>query len=498
MNNHVSFDDRSISPSRRRRGRLALQISISLTVILTSCVLVMSLTAKWFNSSKAEIKQQAIFHESKIWIQKVFSEPVKSLNKDLLVELANVMIKSPDNFVRELEVKNREGNRIVELEDGTLAEPGDVVEEFAIHHQGQVVGSVRMRARAQGVVEYFRGVQSYIWASAAMISIMIAIVSFLVLDRLLTRPLEELIYNLDKVERANYKINLQQSYAGELSTLAKAFQRAIGGIEQRDSQLLQYASNLEGLVDARTKERDRERMNSLNTAKLASIGEVSAGLAHEINNPLTVIQGTVSILEHQMFREQALETNQVESIRGHLEKISLMVQRINSIVKSLKYFARDGANDPKLEFSVNRMSQEVTSLVSMQMNQFRIDFKSEIPMEQIKLLGQEVQISQVIVNLLQNSIDAVKNQPTRSILLQLLREGSDCCIRVSDNGVGVSRDVVEKIFQPFFTTKTIGQGTGLGLSIAHGIVKQHDGEIHLINERQPTVFEVRLPIAVWA
>lgn len=495
MRDNSSFESAPIAQTPRRRGRLALRISIALTLIFSAFVLVFSLTAGWINSMNAENKERAVFQQSKMWIQKVFAEPVWSFNEDLLDELAEVMIKSPDSFIRELEVKDRDGMTIVLTGDGTRQEVGDLVEEFKITHQGEVVGSVRMRARAQGILEYFEGLQIYIWIAAGLVSVTVALVSFLVLDRLLTRPLEELIFNLDQVERANYKLNLRQSYAGELSMLAKAFQRAIAGIEQRDSQLSQYASNLENLVNARTIERDQERMNSLNTAKLASIGEVSAGLAHEINNPLTVIQGTVSLIEHQIERLPMREAVEVTSVKAHLEKISLMVQRINSIVKSLKYFARDGANDPKLEFSVNRMLEEVTNLLSMQMNQFRIEFQSEIPSENLKLVGQEVQISQVIVNLLQNSIDAVKNQTTRKIGLKLYREGTACCIRVSDNGTGVSREIVEKIFQPFFTTKTIGQGTGLGLSIAHGIIRQHEGEIQLISERQPTIFEVRLPLS---
>ncbi len=446
----------------------------------------------------AKGKERAVFQQSKIWVQKVFAEPVWSYNEDLLSELAHVMIESPDSFVRELEVKDRDGLTIVDVSDGTQHEPEDLVEEFRINHQGEVVGSVRMRARAQGILEHFEGIQIYIWGAATLVSVTMAIVSFLVLNRLLSRPLEELIANLDQVERANYKINLRQAYAGELSTLAKAFQRAIAGIEQRDTQLSRYASNLEDLVDARTEERDRERMNSLNAAKLASIGEVSAGLAHEINNPLTVIQGTVSLIENQIERMPTQEASGVEAVKSHLEKISMMVLRINSIVKSLKYFARDGANDPRLEFSVNQMLEEVTNLLSMQMGQYKISFKTELPAEDIRMYGQEVQISQVLVNLLQNSIDAVKHREVREITLKLYRTDRHCCIRVSDRGTGVSRENVEKIFQPFFTTKSVGEGTGIGLSIAHGIVQQHGGEIELLNEREPTIFEIRLPLFIEA
>lgn len=496
MQANPNYDLTPTGTTLKRRGRLALRISIALTLVFTLFVLIFSLTAWWVNSMNAAGKEQAVFQQSKIWVQKVFAEPVWSYNEDLLAELAQVMIASPDGFVRELEVKDRDGLTIVDVSDGTQHERGDMVEEFRISHQGEGVGSVRMRARAQGVLDQFEGIQIFIWVAASLVSVTMAIVSFLVLDRLLTRPLEELIANLDLVERANYKIKLRQAYAGELSTLAKAFQRAIGGIEQRDTQLSRYASNLEDLVDARTQERDRERMNSLNAAKLASIGEVSAGLAHEINNPLTVIQGTVSLIENQLERMPLQNSAENSALKAHLDKISTMVLRITSIVKSLKYFAREGGNDPKLEFSVNHMLDEVINLLSMRMRQLDISFKADLPKDEIRVIGQEVQISQVMVNLLQNSIDAVKSREAREVGLKLYRTESHCCIQVSDNGSGVSREICDRIFQPFFTTKVVGEGTGIGLSIAHGIVQQHGGEIELINDSSPTLFEVRLPFSV--
>lgn len=498
MQSKANLDLTPTGAPLKRSSRLALRISIALTLVFTLCVLVFSLTAWWINTINAAGKERAVFQQSKIWVQKVFAEPVWSYNEDLLSELAQVMIASPDGFVRELEVKDRDGLTIVDVSDGTEHEQGDLVEEFRISHQREVVGSVRMRARAQGVLDLFEGIQVFIWVAATLVSVTMAIVSFLVLDRLLSRPLEELIANLDQVERANYKIKLNQAYAGELATLAKAFQRAIRGIEQRDTQLSRYASNLEDLVDARTAERDRERMNSLNTAKLASIGEVSAGLAHEINNPLTVIQGTVSLIENHLEKLTPKTMAEVGWLKSHLEKISMMVLRINSIVKSLKYFARDGGSDPRLEFSVNRMLEEVINLLSMRMRQYQISFKADLPGEEIRISGQEVQISQVVVNLLQNSIDAVKSREVREVTLKLSKTDTHCCVRVSDSGYGVSREIVEKIFQPFFTTKAVGEGTGIGLSIAHGIIQQHGGEILLVSESGPTVFEVRIPFAIEA
>ncbi len=479
--------------SSSRKMRLSLRISAVLTLIFTLCVMTFSLFAWMATSADARNKERAAFQQSKIWVQKVFAEPVWSYDEDLLSDLARVMVASPDEFVRELHVKDRDGVTIVEVSDGSPMTQDDLVDEFKILHKGETVGSVKMRARPQGIWEIFEGLQTLIWTAAGLVSITIAIVSFLVLERLLSRPLAELIENLHQVETANYKIRLKQTYSAELETLAKSFQRAIAGIEHRDRELSKHTSNLADLVESRTQERDKERMNAVNSAKLASIGEISAGLAHEINNPLTVIQGTVSLIEHQIEVSSLKVNPDCIAMHGHLEKISAMVQRITSIVKSLKYFAREGSNDPNLDFSANRMLTEVQNLISMQMNQSRILFNVEIPTEEVRLNGQEVQLSQVVVNLLQNSIDAVKGRPHASIALRLLTVDGKCLIRVEDNGVGMSEGAKEKIFQPFYTTKAVGEGTGIGLSIAHGIVQQHRGELLVRSLGNPTIFEISVP-----
>jgi C4-dicarboxylate-specific signal transduction histidine kinase len=139
------------------------------------------------------------------------------------------------------------------------------------------------------------------------------------------------------------------------------------------------------------------------------------------------------------------------------------------------------------------MIKEVQSLMSMQMSQSRVVFNVELPAEDIRLTGQEVQLSQVVVILLQNGLDAVKGRSNSEITLRLRANQESCLIQVEDNGAGLKEEDENKIFQPFFTTKAVGEGTGLGLSIAHGIVKQHEGLVRVISRTNPTLFEIAIP-----
>lgn len=468
------------------RKRLSTRISIWLTLLFALCIFILSILSGMAIYSDARAKADEGFKQAKGWTQKIFAEPIWNYDEDLIQELAKSLIASSGPFIRHVAILDRDGQIMGEAGDGSEVETGDLVEGFPVIHQGEQVGRVLLRARPEGMFDYLERLTTLIWTSAGLMTLALAAISFFTLERLLTRPLAELIQSMNTVERAQYKVTLRQQYFGELEILASSYRRAISGIEVRDETLQAYASNLENLVEDRTAERDVERMKAVNAARLASLGEVSAGLAHEVNNPLTVIQGTVHLIENH------LEKGESEKVQPHLQTISRMVARINSIVKGLKYLSRDGASDPSLEFSVNRMIAEVQSLCMMQMEEKGIAFTVTMPEHEIRIRGQEVQISQVVVNLIQNAADAVIGIDKPRVQVEVEEINGHCQIRVLDNGPGVATELREKIFQPFFTTKPIGKGTGLGLSIAQGIVRQHGGEIVVDRVKNQTVFELQI------
>lgn len=444
----------------------------------------------------AETRSKEDFQRAKAWTQKVLSVPVWDYDRELISELANSMTVSSPPFVRAIEIFDRDGVLIASADDGSVQEAGDIVETFPSFHQGEEIGRIKMRARPWGPLDYLDSLTIVIWASALLTSLGVAFLSFTILDRFLTQPLVELIGSIEDVERSNYKISLKRTYSGELELLANSYRAAISGIEARDLALSAHASSLEKQVQDRTDERDVERMKAVNSARLASLGEISAGLAHEVNNPLAVIQGTVDLIEHQLGLAVGAShppgTSFGHAVDGHLSTISRMVNRIGSIVKGLKYLSRDGSGDPDLEFSVNSMISEVQDLWAIQMKFKGIAFEVDMPEEEVRVRGQEVQMSQVVVNLVQNAADAVRSTANPAVRLVLRNVAGTCRISVYDNGPGVAAAHIEKIFQPFFTTKPVGQGTGLGLSIAQGIVQQHSGEIRMERIEEMTVFEVSL------
>lgn len=455
-----------------------------LTMVFASFALGFATLAWRTNSTSAEEKAKVKFVRGKEWIQKTFAEPLWAFEQEKIIELADTLIHSPEPFLFAIKVYDRDGEVL-----GSVSHEGDlgdsfIQEQFPVYFGDQKVGEVLLTAKPQNLWDYLKNISILIWSATLIMIVMIAVFSFLILEHFLTGPFMELIHHMRQAEKADYKVSFTQTYSSELGILARSFQRAIVGIEHRDQELSNYASNLEALVDARTTERDLERMKAINSAKLASLGEISAGIAHEVNNPLTIIQGKVDSMLSMLTRGHT----QPEQLQPHLDKITSMVQRITRIIRGLKYFARDPSSDPRLEFSVQSMIEEVQSLCMSKIKEHGISFQLVIPPEEIFAMGREVQLSQVIVNLLQNSIDAVKDQKGALIGLHVTVSEGRCHFAVIDNGPGVPEDLKEKIFQPFFTTKPIGKGTGLGLSIAHGIIQQHQSELSLEREDSLTVF----------
>lgn len=442
-----------------------------------------------FESARARANAYTNFQQSKHWAQKVFSEPIWTYDMDLIQDLTKAMVGAPEQFIIGIDVIDRDG-QLISSASADVNSSSEVLEEkFPIVHGDEFVGEIKLIAKPIDLWAYLKSLKFIIVAAALTMTLMVAMISYFTLEKLLTRPLHELTSSLQEIEQANYKITLKQAYAYELEILAKSFKRAIAGIEQRDRELSHYAANLETLVEQRTKERDVERVKAMHSAKLASLGEISAGVAHEINNPLSVILGHVVSIEKKLAAGQTSP-----DLSRNLQKIKEMSERINRIIKGLTYFSRNAENDPSQNFSLKNMLQEVQILCGMKIKEHGIKFNSSVPNEDIIVSGMEVQVSQVLVNLIQNAIDAVKDSQNPVVELEVKAEGAICCLSVTDNGPGIPQEIQQKIFQPFFTTKPVGKGTGLGLSIAHGIAKQHKGDLTVKSKIGYTVFEFTLPI----
>lgn len=242
-------------------------------------------------------------------------------------------------------------------------------------------------------------------------------------------------------------------------------------------------------------ELQRQTSKSLAAAKMASLGEMASGLAHEINNPLAIIAG----ISQQLLRIMASEKVENKKMASGLERIDRTTLRIASIIKGLRTFARDAESDAFTDVDINSLIEETLSFCRNKFARLGVDLQVSIPDKTLQLECRETEISQVILNLLNNAVDAVEHLSEKWVRIEAHLQKDTALqadyveIAIIDSGSGVPLAIREKIMQPFFTTKEVGKGTGLGLSISIGIAKAHQGNLDIDPNNPNTKFFIRLP-----
>lgn len=234
-------------------------------------------------------------------------------------------------------------------------------------------------------------------------------------------------------------------------------------------------------------ELERETLKSLQAAKLATVGEMAAGIAHEVNNPLALIDAAA------MLAQDGLESGEPELVAESLVEIRRAVERAGRIVKGLRRFARESPHDPQARTAVGTLLDDTLALVEARLRNHGVRLVREEAAAFI-VQGDALELSQVLVNLVLNAFQAVSGAAGGTVWIRVDQpRAGRVRIAVEDDGPGVSEEARGRLFEPFFTTKEVGEGTGLGLSISQGIVESVGGRLFLDVDAPRTRFVVELP-----
>lgn len=239
---------------------------------------------------------------------------------------------------------------------------------------------------------------------------------------------------------------------------------------------------------------EEQRAKAVSAAKLASLGEMAGGIAHEINNPLAIIAARAMQISDLV----ADGASTPEVLKKAADSITAMVSRTSKIIKSMRSLAGDSESETIETSSLKALIEESLVLCAERMKSSSVALRLHPPEESLIIECRPVAICQAIVNLLNNAHQAVAGLDERWIEIQVADRGDSVEIGVTDSGTGLAgegppQEMREKIFQPFFTTKPIGKGVGLGLSVSRSLIEAHGGRLEVDPASRNTRFEIRLP-----
>lgn len=304
--------------------------------------------------------------------------------------------------------------------------------------------------------------------------------------RAITSPVAKMVDATRSIAAGRLDHEVESSGQGEITLLADSFNTMLKSLRQMKGDLEEWGRTLEQKVKQRTEELVAVEARAAQSERLASLGMLAAGVAHEINNPLGgVLALTTLALE---------ETRPDDPNRENLEEVLRQAQRCRDIVKGLLEFSRESAANAE-RVDVHGVIEETLGLLAGQSAFFNVAVVKRFDPELPAVQADRTQLQQVFMNILVNAAQAMEERGAVEIATRRGALG-DVEIEISDTGRGVPPEVVDRIFDPFFTTKTSGEGTGLGLSIAYGIVTKHRGTIEVRSEEgKGSAFTVRLPAA---
>jgi signal transduction histidine kinase len=340
----------------------------------------------------------------------------------------------------------------------------------------------RVFAQGQRTIHYF-----LFWQAVSAILVTAMVIVFL--RRVILIPITRLHRQVSAIaDRSSFTDRLEVTTTDEVGEASRAINQMLAALDAANTKLQAAYDELKDT-----------QAQLIQSAKMAAIGELAAGVAHELNQPLMVIRGTTQLLR----RGVTPDDPRVEMLPNRLDLIERNTKRMMNIIEHLRAFSSRSSQVPTLT-AVNKAIEDCFLLVGEQLRVNAIDVTLDLSPDLPRVLFSPGQLDQVLVSLITNARDAVMEkraagEPGMRGRLQVstaLAPGTPAMVevRIQDNGIGITADRLDWIFDPFFTTKAVGRGTGLGLSISYGIVQEHKGELR-VHATGPdgTTFALRLP-----
>lgn len=325
--------------------------------------------------------------------------------------------------------------------------------------------------------------------------LLISLFVFIFTRRFVDAPIHKLIEGTRAVSNMKLDEPIHIDSSEELGELAKSFNIMRERLKEAISELNALAQHLEEKVEKRTKQLEMANKQIMATDRLASLGQLAASVAHEINNPLYSILN-LSKLMQRMLNDDGIPPERLQEFKKYLSQVSGETARVGSIVTDLLAFSRR-SQAKKSEADINEIVNSTVSLLDHKLTLMGISLNLELQPGIPHFYCDSSQVQQVIINLVINAAEATQNRPVRNVIIRTsYHKNRDAVVLgVEDTGEGMPPELINKIFEPFFTTRGEGKGIGLGLSVVYGIVQTHRGDIEVQSTLgEGTLFKVLFPV----
>ncbi|MCM8804307.1 MAG: HAMP domain-containing histidine kinase [Candidatus Omnitrophica bacterium] len=327
-----------------------------------------------------------------------------------------------------------------------------------------LLGTIHLGISEKNIQTIISSITQKLIVSLLAITILSMVFTYLFTQKTLS-PLNHLINAIKKVGQGDIDQKIEITSKDEIGIVIQTFNEMTERLKKANLELNKAQSQL------------------IQSSKMAALGQFSAGLAHEINNPLAGILNCVRIL---LANPEIKGQN-----RGYLELTLKGLIRIENTIRQILSFSRSQKLELKL-LNVNKILEETLSFVEPNLKEKNIILKKNLSSENIFIFGDSNLLQSAFLNILHNSIDALPHSGQLSVETRLVDENIE--IKFIDNGVGIKKEYLDKIFEPFFTTKEPGKGTGLGLYLTYNFIHQHKGNIEVESEEgKGTVVTIKLP-----
>jgi two-component system NtrC family sensor kinase len=357
-----------------------------------------------------------------------------------------------------------------------------------------VLGVLDVAFDLQPVDKEMASMQQRVFIMAGLHILLIGIFIVLFIRRFVGDPIQRLIDGTRAVSAMKLDTPIVVGAGGEFGELARSFNVMREQLRQAQEKNEVFTEELETKVAERTDQLKIAHQKLLRSDRLASLGQLSASVAHEINNPIFGVLNLSSLLQ-RIVGENGIPPKRVPEVRKYLDQIVDETSRVGRIVTDLLAFSRR-SKPQQIDTNFNEVIRSTVSLLSHKLKLMNVDIELQLENDLPTISCDASQIQQVLINLIMNGAEATQSNSEGKVVVTTKRKDDEHAItlEVADNGDGIAPENLTKIFDPFFTTKEEGKGVGLGLAVVYGIVEAHRGDIEARSEQHVgTVFTVTLP-----